>query len=80
MVKNGYYEDDGFIFSWDLGVIFLGIPNRMIDGVFYYFFFNFGLKVVMEKCLGCFLVCKIFWENVLKPRFNVFWWLKNNYM
>ena len=53
----GYYGNDGFIFAWDLGVIFLGIRNWEIGG------FskknnnnNFGLKGVIEKCMGCFLV------------------------
>ena len=23
----GYYKNDGLIFAWDLGVIFLGVPN-----------------------------------------------------
>ena len=37
----GYYENDGFIFACDLGIIFLGIPNWEIDG----FTKNFSLKV-----------------------------------
>ena len=30
MVKNGCYGNDGFIFAWDLGVIFLAIPIWVI--------------------------------------------------
>ena len=38
IVKNGYCGNDGFIFAWDLGVIFSGIPNLVI-GQFLNFFF-----------------------------------------
>ena len=53
MVKNGYCGNDGFISAWDLGVIFLGIPKWLFGGFLENFF---GLKGVMEKCVGCFLV------------------------
>ena len=56
IVKNGYCGNDGFIFAWDLGVIFSGIPNLVIGQFLKFFFFNFGLKGVVEKCVGCFLV------------------------
>ena len=47
----GYDGNDGFIFAWDLGVIFLRVPNWLIGR----FSKNFlGLKGVMEKCVGCF--------------------------
>ena len=62
MLKNGYYGNDGFIFTGDLGVIFLGIPN-LVNSSFSkknIFFSNFGLKGVVEKCVGCFLVY-LFW-------------------
>ena len=53
MVKNGYCRNDGFIFARDLGAIFLGISKWVFGG----FLENiFGLKGVMEKCVGCFLV------------------------
>ena len=58
MIKNGYCENDDFIFAWDLGVNFLVVPNWEI-GWFSekcFFFFNFGVKGVIEKCVGCFLV------------------------
>ena len=25
--KKGYYEDESLILAWDLGILFLGIPN-----------------------------------------------------
>ena len=57
MTKNGYYGNDGFIFAWDLGVIFLGIWNWVVGGFLkIFFFFNLGLKGVIEKCVSCFLV------------------------
>ena len=50
MVKNWYCRNDGFIFTWNLGVIFLGIPNWAIDGSFLFIsFFNSGLKGVIEN-------------------------------
>ena len=52
----GYYGNHGFIVAWDIGVIFLGIPNWVIDGFLKKIFFNFGLKDVMEKCVFFFLV------------------------
>ena len=55
MVKKGYCGNDGFIFAWDLGVSFLGILNFKILR-FRIFFFNLGLKGVIEKFVGCFLV------------------------
>ena len=27
MVKKGYYRNDGLSLAWDLGIIFLDIPN-----------------------------------------------------
>ena len=54
MTKNGYYRNDSFTFAWDLGVVFLGIRNWIIAG-FFVFFFNLGLKGVIEKCVGYFL-------------------------
>ena len=51
MTKNGYYRNDGFIFAWDLGVIFLGIRNWAIGGFLKMFYFDLGLKVVIEKCV-----------------------------
>ena len=41
-------------FAWDLGIKFLGIPNWMIEG-FFKKKIIFGLKAVIEKCVGCFL-------------------------
>ena len=55
----GYYGNEVFIFAWDLDVSFLGIPNWVIRG-FLIFFFHFGFKGVMEKCVGCFLVYLFF--------------------
>ena len=43
----------GFIFAWDLGVIFLGIPKWVAGGFLEKIV---GLKGVIEKCVGCFLV------------------------
>ena len=48
MVKKGDYGNDGLSLAWDLGIIFLGIPNFAIC--------NLGLKGVIEKYEGCFLV------------------------
>ena len=59
-----YYGNDGFIFAWDLGVIFLGIPNWVLTGFFNFLFFSFGLKGVMEKCVGCFLVYHILRKHI----------------
>ena len=56
MGKNGYCGNDGFIFAWDLVVIFLGILNFKILRFRIFFFFKLGLKGVIEKCVGCFLV------------------------
>ena len=56
MVKNGYYGNGGLRFAWDLGIIFLGIPNHAIDGFLKKILFNFGLKSVLEKRMVCFLV------------------------
>ena len=39
MVKNGYYGNGGLRLAWDLGVIFLGIPNHVIDGFLKKIFF-----------------------------------------
>ena len=32
MVKNGYYGNDGFLFAWDLGVIFFRRTKLEIGG------------------------------------------------
>ena len=50
-MEMGYYGNDDFIVGWDIDVIFLGVPNWVIDGLFKKIFFNFGLKGVMEKCV-----------------------------
>ena len=47
MGKKGYYGNDGFSLAWDLGVIRESWKKN--------FFFNLGLKGVIEKCSGCFL-------------------------
>ena len=60
MVKNVYCGNDGFIFAWDLGSSFLGVPNWVIGEFSKKNFLNFGLKEVMEKCVGCFLVYLFF--------------------
>ena len=52
----GYYGNDGFIFAWDLGVIFLGIPSFKILRLQKKLFLKFGFYGVIEKCVGCFLV------------------------
>ena len=46
----GYYGNRGLNFAWDLGIL-----NFRIF-IFRIFFFNLGLKGVMEKCVRCFLV------------------------
>ena len=56
-------------FAWDLGVIFLGVPNCAICGLLKTIFFYFGLKGVMEKCVGCFLVY-LFLRGFLTKRCN----------
>ena len=50
----GYYENGGLNFTGDLGVTFLGILNFKI--LRFSFFFSLGLKGVIEKCVGYFLV------------------------
>ena len=53
----GYYGNGCLNFAGDLGVNFLGVPNWELDGFSKKnFFFNFGLKGALEKCVGCFLV------------------------
>ena len=56
MIKKRYYGNDGLNLTWDLGVIFLGIPNSQFGGVKKNFFLDFRLKGATEKCIGCFLV------------------------
>ena len=56
MAKKGYYENEGLSLAWDLGVIFLGVPNLWFGGVKKIFFSDFRLEGAMEKCVGCFLV------------------------
>ena len=51
-----YYGNDGFIFAWDLGIIFLDLPIGWLTRFFKKRFLNFGLKGIIEKCVGCFLV------------------------
>ena len=47
----GYYGNDGFILAWDIGVMFLGTPNWVLDGVFF-------------KKSFLILVLKVSWKNV----------------
>ena len=56
MVRKRYYENGGLNLAWDLGVIFLAIPNFANFEFWKHFFFNIGLKGVIEKCVGCFLL------------------------
>ena len=59
----GDYKNGGLNFSWDLSVIFLGVPDWEIGGFSKKnFFLNFSLKDVIEKCAGCFLVY-LFWGD-----------------
>ena len=51
-----YSGNGGLNFAWDLGAIFSGIPNLVMSGISKKYFFNFGLKGAVEKCVGCFLV------------------------
>ena len=67
-MEMGYYGNDGFIVGWDIDVIFLGVPNWVIDGFFKKIFFNFGLKGVMEKCVFFFLVYLFFGGFFIKKR------------
>ena len=60
MTKNGYYGDEGLNLAWDLGAKFLGIPNWVIGRFLTSFFFYFGLKGVVETCVGSFLVYLFF--------------------
>ena len=48
--------NEGLNLAWGLGIIFLGIPDFAIFEFWKIFFFNLGLKGVIEKCVGCFLV------------------------
>ena len=45
----GYYGNDGFIFAWDLGAIFLGIPSFKILRFQRKFFLNLGFKVSQKN-------------------------------
>ena len=42
--------------AWDLGIIFLCVPNLWFGGLKRFFYENFSLQGVMEKCVSCFLV------------------------
>ena len=81
MVKNGYYENDGFIFAWYLGINFLGVPNWEIVWVvsWYTYFFLFvgrgGGESFIKKRGYSWYLKKTHWY----PFFNVFWWLKKGY-
>ena len=44
------------ILAWDLGVNLLVIPNFVTRWAKKKIVLNFGLKGVMEKCVGCLLV------------------------
>ena len=48
-----YYGNRGFIFAWDLGVIFLCVQNFKISR-FRKKKINLGLKSVIEKCIYLF--------------------------
>ena len=52
----GYYGSWVLSFAWDLGVTFLGVPNLVICEFFLNIVFNLGLKGVIKRCVGCFLV------------------------
>ena len=52
----GYYGSWVLSFAWDLGVTFLGVPNLVICEFFLNIVFNLGLKDVIKRCVGCFLV------------------------
>ena len=56
MIKNGYCGNWGFIFAWNLDVIFLGIPNFKIFRFRKKFFLKFEFQGFIEKCVACFLV------------------------
>ena len=81
MVKTGYYENDGFIFAWDLGINFLGAPNWEIVWVvsWYTYFFLIGGRGGGESFIKkrgySWYLKKTHWY----PFFNVFWWLKKGY-
>ena len=46
----------GLNLAWDLGVIFGAYQIGWLADFLKKVFFNFGLKAVIEKCVGCFLV------------------------
>ena len=52
----GYCRDGGFIFVWDLGVIFLGIPSFKILRFQKFFCFKFEVLGCHKIGVGCFLV------------------------
>ena len=59
MVKKGYYENEGLGLAWDLGIIFLGIPDLWFGGLKNIYFKKnreFEHKGIIEKCVSCFLV------------------------
>ena len=56
-VRNGYYGNDGVFFAWDLGISFFKRTKLGDWWIFKKTFFaNFGLKNVIEKSVGYFLV------------------------
>ena len=52
----GYYGNKGLGLAWDLRAHFSCVPKFTTRWVKKIFFFNLGLKGVMEKCVDCLLV------------------------
>ena len=55
MVKKWYYRNDGLSLAWDFKRSFSDVPNLWFVGL-KKIILNLGLKGVMEKYVGCFLV------------------------
>ena len=71
-----YYGNGGFIFAWDLGIIFLGIPNLMIGwflGKFFRFWRRHGKMCRLFPCIpifGVFLIKKRGMRDILRKHIN----------
>ena len=78
MVKNGYCRNDGFIFAWDLGVIFFRHTKFGDWPVFKTLFFNFSFQGVMKKVLVVSL-CTYF-KGFLIKNGGYTWYLENTFI
>ena len=53
MVKNEYYGNVGLSLAWDIGVIFLGVPDCAICDFWFFYFFKFKPYGKMWRLFPC---------------------------